>query len=252
MTASTHATSPKTLARIAGLLYLVIIVCGIGGQALVREPLLADKAAQTAFNLLAAETAFRLSIVADVAMVLADVGLAVVLYVLLAPVSRALSLTAMAFRLVQASVLGLNLLNLHRAITLAQTTVIDLATRDALVTSALDAHATGYDLGLFFFAVNCLLVGMLVYRAGFLPRVLGVGIAAAGGVYLVGSTLRFVAPALAGAFAPAYAITVVAELALCLWLLVRGLDASRWPGASSDAPAGSERVALTQRAPAAA
>ncbi len=175
-----HAKSPRQLARFAGVLYLVIIVCGVGGQGLIREPLLAETAAQTVRNLVDAELAFRLSILADLAMVLADVGLGVLLYLLLAPVNRVLSLAAMAFRLAQAAALGLNLVNLHQAVTIATSTSFAAGQRDALVVSLLDAHAAGYDLGLVFFAVNCLLVGLLVARARFLPRALGYGIAVSG------------------------------------------------------------------------
>ena len=223
-----HAKSPRQLARFAGVLYLVIIVCGVGGQGLIREPLLAETAAQTVRNLVDAELAFRLSILADLAMVLADVGLGVLLYLLLAPVNRVLSLAAMAFRLAQAAALGLNLVNLHQAVTIATSTSFAAGQRDALVVSLLDAHAAGYDLGLVFFAVNCLLVGLLVARARFLPRALGYGIAVSGVVYLVGSAARFVAPELAAALAPAYVIPLLAETALCGWLLVVGLDADRW------------------------
>ena len=67
--------SPQRLALYAGLLYLVIIVCGVVGQALVREPLLGANAAETTANLLAVELPFRLSILGDVAMILADVGI---------------------------------------------------------------------------------------------------------------------------------------------------------------------------------
>lgn len=211
--------NPTYVARIAGLLYLVIILCGVGGDVLGRAPLMGGDPAQTTANLLASEGPFRLSILADVAMALADVGLGVLLYVLLAPVDRTLSLMAMAFRLAQAAVLGLNLLNLQRAATLAHSTVLPLDVRDGMVQDALASHAAGYDLGLFFFAVNCLLVGALVARSGMAPRVLGLGVVAAGGVYLVGSTLRVVAPELAVAFAPAYLLPLAAELGLCAWLL---------------------------------
>lgn len=217
---ATPPTSPwRAHVRIAGLLYLVIIVCGVGGQAFVREPLLAGDAAETVASLLAAELPFRLSILADAAMVLADVGLGVLMFVLLAPVDKTLSLLAMAFRLAQAAVLGLNLIHLERALALAHATGLEPATREVMVRSLLDAHAAGYDLGLLFFALNCLLVGVLVYRARFMPRALGIGVAIAGLVYLVGSCLRFAAPELAAAFAPAYGIPLIAELGMCAWLL---------------------------------
>ncbi len=217
---TTESFSPTHIARIAGLLYLVIILCGVGGDVLGRGPLMGASPAETTANLLASEGPFRLSILADVAMALADVGLGVLLFVLLARVDRTLSLMAMAFRLAQAAVLGLNLLNLQRAITLAHDTVLPAQVRDGMVHDALTSHAAGYDLGLFFFAINCALVGILVARSGIAPRVVGIGIGAAGAVYLVGSALRVVAPEVAVAFAPAYLLPLLAELALCSSLLL--------------------------------
>ena len=99
-------------------------------------------------------------------MALADVGLGVLLFVLFARVDRTLSLMAMAFRLAQAAVLGLNLLNLQRAASLAHSSLLPADVRDGMVQDALASHAAGYDLGLFFFAINCLLVGVLVARSG--------------------------------------------------------------------------------------
>lgn len=222
MTSSNDST--RRLARVAGVLYLLIIVFGVAGEAAVRAPLVSADAGQTMANLLRAETWFRLSILGDMVMVLADVALGTVLFVLLAPVDRTLSLMAMAFRLAQAAVLGLNLEHLHRAVTLAHDTALDVSTRARLVTGALDAHAAGYDLGLFFFAANCALMAVLLLRSRWVPRALGVGAGAAALVYLVGSSLRIAAPPLASVFAPAYVVPLLAELALCAWLLTKGLE----------------------------
>lgn len=211
-------SSTQRLVVVGGLLYLIIIVTGVAGQAAIRGPLVDADPAQTVANLANAGTLFRLSILGDVLMILADVALGVVLYKLLKPVSPTLSVLAMAFRLAQAAVLGANLVHLQQAITLVHEPVVDVALRDALVARALDAHAVGYDIGLFFFAINCLLVGYLIGRGRRSTRILGAGMILSGLVYLAGSTLRIVAPELSAAFAPAYAIPLVAELGLCLAL----------------------------------
>lgn len=138
--------------------------------------------------------------------------------------ATAAELMAMAFRLAQAAVLGLNLVHLDRALALAHNTALEVGQRDALVSELLEAHAAGYDLGLLFFAINCLLVAVLLVRSRVVPRVIGLGVGAAGVVYLVGSVLRIVAPALVEVVAPAYAIPLLAELGFCGWLIVRGLD----------------------------
>ena len=98
---------------------------------------------------------------------------------------------------------------------------------DAIAALFLNMHGHGYDLGLVFFGLNSLMTGVLIWRSGFIPKALGAGIAAAGTVYLIGSTLRFFAPELSPAFAPAYGLTVLAETAFCLWLLSAGWVSQR-------------------------
>ncbi|MCO4773934.1 MAG: DUF4386 domain-containing protein [Deltaproteobacteria bacterium] len=210
----------RSLARLAGALYLVLIACGVGSEALVRGTLfVSGDVTATATNLLVHEDAFRLSILADVVMALSDIGLGVAMFVLLASVGPALALTAMAFRLAQAAVLGLNLAFLLAAVPLAQG-LPGVQGGDALAALALEMHSVGYDLGLFFFAVNSVLTGWLFMRAGF-PRILGLGLIASGLVYGIGSTLVVIAPELGGAFAVAYAVPLLAEFSVALWLLVR-------------------------------
>jgi hypothetical protein len=89
----------------------------------------------------------------------------------------------------------------------------------ALAGTFVRAHAVGYDLGLFFFAVNCALMGVVVRRASFGPRWLGAALGLAGAVYAVGSALRVLSPTTADAFAPAYLLPFVAELAFALTLI---------------------------------
>lgn len=224
---SEDARSPISLthARAAGVLYLLVILCGVGGEAFARGRLtVPGDAGRTAMNLLAHELSFRLSIMADVFMALSDVGLAVLLFLVFAHVSRTLSLMAMAFRLVQAGILGANLSNLREAVTLAHGGAVDVMDAKTMM-RALEAHAAGYDLGLFFFGINCLLVGGLLVRARFLHRSVGTMLTAAGLVYLTGSTLRVVRPGWVEAFAPFYVIPFVGELALAIALLVsRGVS----------------------------
>lgn len=231
------AAAPQAIARSAGLLYLVIIVLGLTGELVVRSGIVAlGDAAGTAANILAAEGLFRFGFVADSVMLLADIGLAVLLYVLLRPVSKTLALMAMCFRLVQAAIIGGNLLHYHAALVAlagpAYGAALPPEQLAAVATLFLDLHSHGYDLALLPFGVNCLLLGYLVYRSGFLPRALGVLLAAAGVVYLVGSYTRFLFPAAVETVAPIYLVAIVAESAMCLWLLIKGVDARKWAAAA--------------------
>jgi len=108
-------------------------------------------------------------------------------------------------------------LNLQAAVLLLQSGAMDDSADLALIFIAM--HAYGYDLGLIFFGVNCLLTAVLIVQSGFVPRVLGIGIGLSGLVYLSGSILRFLAPELHGIVAPAYVVPLVAETAFGLWLL---------------------------------
>ncbi len=227
------------LARTAGLLYLVIIVCGISSEVFVRGSLVvANDATATAANIIASPGLFRLGFALDALMLLCDVAIAVLFYVLLNPVNHTLSLTAAAFRLTQASVLGLNLLNYHAAQLLLQgeqfSVVFGQEQLNALASLFLQLHSYGYDLGLLFFGVSTLVLGSLMVQASYFPSALGYGLIAAALVYLAGSVVRFLLPEQHDLVQPFYIVPLIAELSACLWLLVKGGTIASNRGISKD------------------
>jgi len=143
-----------------------------------------------------------------------------------------ISLMAMCFRLAQSVVLAVNLLHYHAAMLLltdsANTSAFGVAPLNALASFFLELYRHGYDLGLLLFGMNCLLLGWLVYRSKYLPRFLGVLLIAAAFVYLIGSYVRFLAPEFVDTIAPIYLVSVIAELSLCRWLLVKGVRLTEW------------------------
>ncbi|RKF15322.1 DUF4386 domain-containing protein [Roseovarius spongiae] len=205
--------------RFAGLLYLVIIITGLGAELGLRGPLIdfADADA-IATAILAAPGLFRLAIAADLVMALSDAGVAILLYLVFRRVAPGLALSAMVFRLIQTVLIAASLMALLAAwLVLIRAEGLSDAPLLALV--FLDLHAHGYDLGLVFFGVNSLIMGLIVWRSGFIAKAFGAGLAVAGLVYLTGSGLRFFAPELSPAFLPAYGLTILAEAAFCLRLL---------------------------------
>lgn len=227
------AASPLVCARVAGLLYLVIIVLGLFSELFVRSSLIVPgDAAATASNIMAAEGLFRAGFLTDSIMFLSDVALAVLLFVLLKPVNKILALMALGFRLTQTAAIALNLLNYYAALLLLKgagySSAFDSAQLDSLASLLLDLHSHGYDLGLILFGVHCLFLGYLIAQSLYLPKALGYLVMAAGVTYLIGSYTRFLCPELIEAVSPIYLVAIVSELSLCLWLLIKGINLERW------------------------
>lgn len=226
------AASLRRVARLAGLLYLTIIVAGIFAEFVVRSSLIVSgDAAATAENIMASAGLFRAGIAGDLIMILADVLIAILFYVLLKPVNRTLALVAAVFRLAQAATLGINLLNLFFALQLVSgadyLSALGAEKSNALVLMFVEAHATGYRIALVFFAFSILVLGYLLVKSGYFPRILGIGMIVAAGGYLTDSLANFLlinyadyeAVLSAVVFTPA----IIAELSLCVWLLWKGV-----------------------------
>jgi len=229
----TGGWSAKTWARMAGLGYLVIIVCGIYAEFFVRQGLIVSgDAVATAANITASEPLFRSAMAADLVMLLADVAVALALFVVFKPVSEALALGAAFFRLTHAAVVGVNLLALYVPLLLLGEAeyllALDAAPRDALVLLLLQVHAYGYAVGLAFFGVYCALLGILVIRSGYVPRVLGVLLMVAAAGYLFDTLARTLMTSYAEHEAVLGMVVLlpafVAELSFSLWLVTKGVD----------------------------
>jgi hypothetical protein len=230
MTDRTSMASPRSQARIAGVLYSIIIVAGAVGYSMHSQLFVWSDAAATARNILASEPLWRLSFAAMLVMLACDVAVAAIFYVLFEPVNRTLSLVACAFRLVLVAILGVALLGRYAPLFLLKDTVsaaFENEQLQALGHVSIKMFQRGFDVALVFFGFHCLAIGWLAYRSRFLPRFLGVLLLIAGLCYLISTFANLVFPAVALPF-DIQVLSYVAEMALCLWLIVRGVDAERW------------------------
>jgi hypothetical protein len=210
-------TTLTSTPRMAGIFYIVIILCGMTAELALRGPLLAPGTAEgTLTAILAAPGQLRGAILLDTVMVLADIALAILLYRLLKPFGEGLALAAMVFRLMQAAVIAASLMALVAVdvMALRQGT----AAADTVMT-LMELHGIGYDVGLIFFAVNTGLTAWLLSRSGLVPRALPPLLATAALVYLAGSLSRIVAPDLNAAMQAAYVVPLIAETWFALALL---------------------------------
>jgi hypothetical protein len=235
MTNRTTEIRPQVYARVGGILYLIIIVAGVSGELFVRGSLVVfGNAAASATNIVASRYLWRAGVAGDLVMHLCDVGLMLVFYVLLRPVNRNLALLAVLFNLVQTSVLVANKLNLMLPLFfLADAPYLKAFTPEqlqALSYVAIRTHNYGFGFGLIFFGVECVVVGYLIIRSSYLPATLGVMMQIAGVCYLINSFAEVVYPPIAARLFPLILLpSFIGELSLALWLLVKGVNLSRWP-----------------------
>ncbi|MBC6699355.1 DUF4386 domain-containing protein [Hymenobacter sp. BT190] len=232
---SATETSPWRYARLGGALYLIIILCGAFAEGFVMDKLVVSgDAVATAHNILAAPSLWRLGVASNVLLVMCAVPLLWIEYQLLKPVSKSLAQLSLLFNGVSLAVEAVSkvFLLLVMPILASTATLPDgsgLGELPLLATLALKSHNIAFNVALLFFGCTCLVNGYLIFRSGYFPRFLGVLLQIAGGGYLVACTAALFAPALAAVLLPAILLLpLVGELALCLWLLLKGVNRPQW------------------------
>ena len=201
MTTRTAETSPLVYARVAGLLLLIVAVLGPFSVIYVPSTLIVPgDATATADNIEASKWLFRLGIVSDSVIFLIEIVLTVLLYVLLRPVSRTLSLVAAFARLAMAIIQGINLLPYFTALLLLSGAgylrVFEPDQLEALALLFLNAQQYGVYIWEAFFGFHLFVLGYLIFKSGYFPRILGVLVVVGALGYLIDSFGNFLYPQL--------------------------------------------------------
>ena len=227
--------SLRPRARITGVVYLLYFLTAIIGEFFLRGLVVDGDAAATANNILAHESLFRLGLATGLISTACYVAVTALFYDLFKAVSRSLSLLAAFFSLVGCAILAFaSLFQLAPLVVLGGSqylSVFKVEQLRALALMFLELNTQAGNICVVFFGVYCLLIGYLIFRSSFLPRLLGVLMALAGLGWLT-----FLSPPLANRLSP-YNLVLgfLAELALMLWLLVRGVNVQRWKEQASAA-----------------
>ncbi len=221
--------NPNKTARIAGVLYLIIFGLGILAQLFVRQRLIVPgDAATTVNNILASESLFRLTLVSDLIRSTCFILLPLVLYKLLKPVNKTIALLFVVFALVQVAISMFNMLNHLAALLLLSgagyLTAFEADQLHAQVMFFLDLHNNGAFIPQFL-SLWLLLVGYLVFKSGFLPRILGI-------LLVIGSLGLFIDSVTFFLF-PNFDVTIslftfFGEIIFALWLLIKGVNVEEW------------------------
>jgi hypothetical protein len=226
-------SSKMQLARVAGILYLIVAVCGGFSQLVVRSgSLIAGNAAATAENIRASATLFRLGFVTDLANIVCFLVLALVLYLLLSPVNQKLASAFVILNAISVAIVGVDLINHAGALIVATdpmyAAALGAGSADALAQLFLDLHRHGYLIAQIFFGLWLLPLGYLVYRSGYFPRVLGILLMVGCFGYLADVVAIYTSPGFESALSPYLALPAgLAEIAFLLWLLVMGAKLPR-------------------------
>jgi len=219
--------STRSLARLAGLLYLLVSIPGFYGLIYVPSKLIVHgDAAATSRSLLASEAFFRSGIVADLVGQALFIPVALVLYRLLkgsGAMAAALMVILLVVQIPLAFVAEAHHLDALRILDAAGPgRALGEAQRDALAMLALGSYSSVMQVSEIFMGLWLFPLGWLVYRAGFLPRWLGLSLFVAGGAYLADSLAYLLSPSHAQAIGAIASRLRAIELVTPLWLLIMG------------------------------
>jgi len=225
--------SARRLARLAGALYLIIIVGGIFALGFVPTTIIVSgNPAATAHNIQAHELLYRLGLAVHILILPLNILLAVIFYEVFNVVNRATALLVVFFTLVGTAVEGANLLTQFTPVTLLgsqYTSALTSAQVHALAYLPLDQAGIGYSIQQVIYAGYLLAAAYLVWASTFLPRIVGALLAIGALSYLVYSFANFVAPGFAAQLVPYIQLpSLVGEGSFCVVLLVTGVNAERW------------------------
>jgi len=202
--------NPNKTARIAGFLYLILMVCGIFSYMFVNSRLIVPgDTATTINNIMASESLYVSGIVSWLISQTVFILLVYVLYKLLKPVNKNHAFLMVMFVLVAVPISFINELNKFAALLLLSgadyLTAFDVGQLQALVPLFLDLHEYGIHINSMFFGLWLLPLGYLVFKSGYIPRILGV-------LLMIGW----------------FGYMLELEFLLVLWLLIKGVNVEQW------------------------
>jgi len=223
----------KKTARNAGILYLILIVLGIFSYLFVHSSLIVPgDTATTVSNIMASESLFRGGIVSWLISETVFILLVLVLYKLLKPVNKNHALLMVVFVVVAVPISMLNELNKFASLLLVSgADYLTAFTADQLHGLAmffLDLHEYGVNIDSIFFGLWLLPLGYLVFKSGFLPRILSILLMIGWFGYMIDFFTFFLAPSFHATVASIFQITDIGEFLFPLWLLIKGVNVEEW------------------------
>lgn len=227
----TSFDSPETTARLAGALWLIVIVVSIA--AVVGSPSLnlGGGPAEAAASVLASETPYRLVFAALFAGGVCYLGVTALLYELLRPVNRSVALFGALAGLAGIVVGGASSIDTLGALVLLEDAshAAPAAANQLQTIAQVSLRAPEFTISMVYFGCQIAAIGFLIFRSTFLPRIVGGVLMLGGSCYVITSFAKMVAPAIGAQLAPlVIPIAILGEGTLTLWLLFKGVNVEKW------------------------
>ena len=220
--------SPRPNARTIGVVYLLYFLTAFFGAFLTKGLVLPGDAAATANSILAHGALYRSGFAVGLIANAIYIAVTALFYRLFEPVNRSMSLLAAFFSLVGCAIqICGGVLQLAPLVILGDSQLLSSFKVEQLQAAALlslKLYSQAFSIALVLFALYDLLVGYLIFRSTFLPRILGVLLMLAG----VGWLTFVWAPLATLLSSYVLPLGALAEILLMLWLIVKGVNVSAW------------------------
>lgn len=221
----------KKTARLAGFLWLLMFIFGPIAQIVRSKLFVAGDMDATADNILANELLFRVGFVSDLIMLVIFLLLPLVLYKLLNEVDKNLASLMVIFVMVSVPIGMLNLLNEFTALQLLNgadyLSVFGSVQLKAQAMLSYDLYLTGYEMANIFFSLWLIPLGILVYKSGFLPKILGILLVVGGCGLFVEVFIYFLFPGYEMVNTILILPQTIAEFVFLLWIMIKGINESK-------------------------
>jgi Domain of unknown function (DUF4386) len=230
LTRRTIEPEQHTAAKVVGFTYLIAMATSMFAELYARAPLIVGgNAMQTAMNIAASERLFRIGSVIHLLTFASDAVLAVALYVILRPINRNVALLAASWRLVDCSILAVNMLNDFAVLRLVSGAdylrAFDTKQLQSMARLLISVEAAGFQIGFVFLGLGSTVFSYLWLTSRYIPRALAVWGIFSSLVLAVFTLAIMVFPAMAAMGLSYMAPMFFYEVGLGLWLLVKGLRA---------------------------
>lgn len=221
--------TPRYFVRLAGFLYIIVIIVGFFAEAYVPLTLIiVDDMATTITNITTSESLFRLGIVGSLLMNIASILLALALYKLLEPAEKNMAVLMVVLLFFGAGIAMLNEVNHFAMIFLSSADTSSVFTAEQsqhFVQLFHDMREFGAYIAAIFWGLWLFPLGYLIIKSNFLPKFIGIMLIIAGIGYVVDSAILFLAPQLSVTIT---SFTFIGEVMLPVWLLFKGVDEEQW------------------------